>query len=153
MPQRKVQRIDDLSQAAHYVVVAGSVAVFYLLLFSLGLVAGWHYFLAILAAQVVTIAVAFPVYRTFVFKSRGRIGHDFLRFLTVWVGGAIAGILVTPLLVEVFQVHPLVAQIVSIGIISVASFLSHRFFSFRTLHAKQLPAEGSPPSSQQEGPS
>lgn len=119
------------SQPVRYLVVAGTAALFYLGVLALGLWLGLHYLIAILIAQVITIACAFPAYRTFVFQSRGRVLTDFVRFLSVWVSGAIAGIVVTPLLVELLGWHPLVAQVVAIVVVSVASFLGHRFFSFR----------------------
>lgn len=115
-----------------YLLVAGTTSAGYLLLVSLGLLAGWHYMIAILAAQVVTIAAAFPAYRTLVFESQGTVKRDFVRFLSVWSSGAIAGVVATPFLVEVFGMKPLVAQVLAIVVIAVASYLGHRFFSFRT---------------------
>ena len=114
-----------------YLVVAGCTQVVYLGTFSLGLLAGWHYMIAIAVAQVVTIAAAFPAYRTIVFESRGRVWSDFVRFLGVWASGAFAGILLTPALVEVAGMPPLPAQIIAIAIVAVGSFLGHHFFSFR----------------------
>lgn len=130
-------------QLVRYVGSAGSVALFYLVVLAIGLALGWHYLLAILAAQVVTIAVAFPVYRTFVFRSHGKIVSDLVRFLSVWASGAIAGVLVTPLLVEVAHLDPLVAQVIAIAVVSVASFLSHRWFSFR--RSKPKPEQAKQP--------
>ena len=114
-----------------YLVVAGCTQVVYLGTFSLGLLAGWHYMIAIAVAQVVTIAAAFPAYRTIVFESRGRVWSDFVRFLGVWASGAFAGILLTPALVEIAGMPPLPAQIIAIAIVAVGSFLGHHFFSFR----------------------
>lgn len=86
---------------------------------------------AILIAQVITIAGAFPAYRSLVFESRGDVAGDFFRFLSVWSSGAIAGVVATPFLVEVFGMHPFVAQVLAIVVIAVASYLGHRWFSFR----------------------
>lgn len=114
-----------------YLVVAGCTSLGYLALVTVGLALGWFYMVAILVAQVITIACAFPAYRSLVFESRGPIWGDFVRFLSVWSTGAIAGIVATPFLVEVFGMHPLVAQVLAIIVIAVASYLGHRFFSFR----------------------
>ena len=132
---RKLRDVVAALWARHqirYLVVAGVTSLSYLGLVALGLkVIGWHYMVAILAAQVVTIGCAFPAYRSLVFESRGRVGADFVRFLSVWASGAIAGVVGTPFLVEVFGMDPLVAQVLAILIIAVASYLGHRFFSFR----------------------
>lgn len=133
-----MRKLTDLAAALwgrhqiRYLVVAGFTSLGYIGLVALGLrVMGWHYMLAILAAQVVTIGCAFPAYRSLVFESRGRVWTDFVRFLSVWASGAIAGIVGTPFLVEVFGMDPLVAQVLAIVVIAVASYLGHRFFSFR----------------------
>lgn len=121
-----------LRQSWRYLLVAGVTALSYLGLVALGLAAGLHYFIAILIAQAITIVCAFPFYRRFVFESRSGLWPDFVRFLTVWTAGAVSGIVATPLLVELLGWHPLVAQVVAIGVISIGSFLSHRFFTFTT---------------------
>ncbi|WP_061962867.1 GtrA family protein [Demequina aurantiaca] len=114
-----------------YLVVAGSTSLGYLTLVWLGLHLGLHYMLAILLAQAITIGIAFPLYRSLVFQSTGAVIPDFVRFLSVWASGAVAGVLATPFLVEVFSWDPLIAQILSILVIAVVSFLSHQFFTFR----------------------
>lgn len=117
-----------------YLVVAGCTTLGYIALVWLGLQLHLHYMIAILAAQVVTISAAFPLYRSLVFQSTGKVAVDFVRFLSVWASGAIAGVVATPFLVEVFSWDPLVAQIISIVVIAVSSYLGHRFFSFRRNH-------------------
>ena len=128
-----------LAQAIRYLVVAGSMALFYLGVFAVGLQVGWFYLIAILVAQVITILIAFPLYRALVFRSHGGLRGDFVRFLSIWLTGAIAGVVVTPLLVELVHLHPLVAQVVAVAVVSVGSFLAHRFFSFRHGTPSPLP--------------
>lgn len=115
-----------------YLLVAGCTSLGYLGLVALGLqVMHWHYMVAILVAQVITICTAFWFYRGFVFESHGALWGDFLRFLGVWSTGAIAGIVGTPFLVELFGMHPMVAQVLSIIIVAVFSYVGHTYFSFR----------------------
>jgi putative flippase GtrA len=118
-------------QGLRYVLVAGTTALFYLGLIAGGIAIGINYFVAILCAQAITICCAFPFYRRFVFESHGPVRVDFLRFIVVWSTGAIAGIIVTPLLVSVLGWQPLIAQVFAIAVVSVFSFLGHRYFSFR----------------------
>lgn len=119
-----------LQQSWRYLVVAGCTALGYLGLVALGLAAGVHYFVAILIAQAITIAIAFPFYRRFVFESTTGIWGDFLRFLLVWSAGAVSGLVLTPLLVELLDWHPLFAQTFAIVVVSIGSFLAHRVFTF-----------------------
>jgi putative flippase GtrA len=119
------------TEQGRYLVVAGTTALGYLGLVAAGLAAGLPYLLAIAAAQLVTIAVAFPAYRSLVFASRGRWGADLWRFLSVWSSGMLAGFVATPLLVEVVGLAPLLAQVLAIVVVSVGSYLGHRYVSFR----------------------
>lgn len=129
-----------------YLLVAGTTSLGYLCLVTVGLALHWHYMVAILVAQVITIACAFPAYRSLVFQSRGPVLGDFVRFLSVWSSGAVAGIVATPFFVEVFGMHPLVAQVLAIVVIAVCSYLGHRFFSFRhATPAGQSPTAGDGP--------
>ncbi len=122
-----------------YLIVAGTTSLAYIGLVAAGLALNLHYMVAILIAQVITIACAFPAYRTLVFESQGKIGTDFIRFLSVWASGAIAGVVGTPFLVEVFGMDPLIAQVIAIIIVAVGSYLGHRFFSFRTAKSDDTP--------------
>ena len=115
-----------------YLIVAGSTSLFYLLLFMVLLLLPWHYFAAILVAQVITIACAFPLYRRVIFRSTGPVGGDFARFMGVWATGAIAGVIGTPILVEFVRLPPWWAQAVAIVVVAVGSYLGHRFVSFRS---------------------
>lgn len=114
-----------------YVVVAGTTTLGYLGLMALGVRLGWHYMVAILVAQAITIACAYPAYRRWVFRSTEPMRATFPKFLTVWSSGAVAGIVATPLLVEVFGLPPVPAQVIAVVVVAVASYLGHRLFSFR----------------------
>lgn len=120
-----------------YLLVAGSTSLGYILLMALlNKAAGLHYMWAIVIAQIITICTAFWFYRGFVFRSKGSVWGDFLRFLSIWMTGAIAGIIGTPFLVEVFGLDPVFAQVLAIIIVAVFSFLGHTFFSFRDRDTK-----------------
>ena len=120
-----------LGRIGRYYVVAALVAAGYLGLYALLLATHLHYYLAIVIAQVVTIVWAFPFYRRFVFRTAPASG-DFVRFLGVWAGGAIAGFVLTPVLVEFFAVPPFWAQLATMILVSLASFVSHAMFTFRS---------------------
>lgn len=133
MSERRTSRpaVALLGRVGRYYAVATLVAAGYLGVYALILATGLHYYLAILIAQILTIAWAFPVYRRFVFRSAPGSG-DLVRFLGVWAGGAIAGFVLTPALVELFAVPPFWAQLATMLVVSLASFLAHALFTFRT---------------------
>ena len=114
-----------------YLIVAGSTTVCYLGGLALLLATGLPYMYAILIAQAVIITIAFPAYRRLIFRSTGRWQADLVRFVGVWAGGFIAGIIGTPALVELAGMPPLPAQVIAVAVVAVLSYLGHRFVSFR----------------------
>jgi putative flippase GtrA len=118
-------------EQVRYLLVAGSVALAYLGLVALCLSFLLPYMLAIAIAQVITISFAFPLYRKLIFRATEPPLRGFLRFLSVWAGGLVAGFIATPLLVELTAIPPLAAQVLAVTIVSCASFLGHKFFSFQ----------------------
>jgi putative flippase GtrA len=126
------------NEQIRYLAVAGLTNLFYLGLLALLLHFVQPYMVAILVTQVVTISGAFPLYRRIIFRSNGRVSSDFARFLGVWVGGAVAGLGATPLLVELLGWPVMVAQITAIVVVAVGSYLGHHFFSFRVKAASSV---------------
>ena len=114
-----------------YVVTAGASTITYLALLKLFLALELPYMVAIVAAQTVIIPSAFLAYRSLVFGPGSTIGADFARFLSVWIGGAMAGLVTTPLLVELARMDPWLAQFLTIAVVSIASFVAHLRYSFR----------------------
>jgi putative flippase GtrA len=119
-----------VGEGIRYLVAGGLITLFYLGIYGALLAFGVQYFVAILCAQVVTIALAFPTYRRFVFGPGESLARDFVRFASVWVGGAVAGLIGTPLLVELFQWNPFLGQVLAIVVVTMANFLIHRFWTF-----------------------
>lgn len=118
-----------------YLVVAGSVQLGYLVLLAALLSTGIWYMAAIAMAQVVAISVAFPTYRRLVYRSTGPWRSEIGRFVSVWAGGATAGFVVTPLLVELTPIPPLAAQVIAVVVVACGSYLGHHYVSFRHHHA------------------
>jgi putative flippase GtrA len=126
-------------ERGRYLLAGGSCSVLYLVVFAAGL-RGWPhvgYLWIVLLAQAVTISVAFPVYRRFVFRSHGRVVPDFARFMSVWVAGLVASVVGVPVLVEFFGVDPLIGQVAAVVVLPVVNYLGHRFLSFRS-HRHEL---------------
>jgi putative flippase GtrA len=134
-PAGRVVRPLIATEQGRYLIVGGAVSLCYLVLVALGLALGLEYLLAIAAAQVVTIAVAFPSYRTLAFRSSGPVLPEFARFLSVWSVSLVVVFTATPLLVELTPTPPLLVQVLLVVVAAIGSFLGHRFFSFRSRQA------------------
>lgn len=88
------------------------------------------YLASLVLSYAVGIAVAFVLYRRFVWKVRGNVLVDLLRFIGVYLTAIALNALLLPLLVEVAGLDPLLAQLVVLVITTLVSFFGHSRFSF-----------------------
>jgi putative flippase GtrA len=131
-----------VGEGFRYLLAAGLITLFYLGIYGLLLALDLQYVIAILCAQVVAIAIAFPSYRRFVFGPGDSLLRDFARFASVWVGGAIAGLIGTPLLVELLSWHPFAGQVAAIIVVTALNFVVHRIWTFTPRPSRGDPIEG-----------
>lgn len=101
------------------------------------------YLLSLAISYAIAIVIAFVLYRRFVFKVRGHVVRDFLRFVSVYAVAIGINAVLLPLFVEVFGLNPLLAQAITLVITTLLSFFGHRDFSFRR-PADTDPADNGP---------
>ncbi|WP_280432668.1 GtrA family protein [Nocardia brasiliensis] len=85
---------------------------------------------AVAASYAVSIAVAFVLHRTLVFRVRGHLLRDFLRFVAVNSGGLLLNMVLLELAVSVWHFPDKPAAVVVMGLVAVASYFGHRHISF-----------------------
>jgi putative flippase GtrA len=90
-----------------------------------------HYIAVLCISHAISVINAFISYRTFVFRKRGAAWGDFFRFNLVYLGAFTFNVLALPFLIEVLKLYPLVAQALVVVVTIVASYISHKKFSFR----------------------
>lgn len=90
-----------------------------------------HYIVLLSISHVIAVTNAFFGYRVWVFRKKGGMFSDFIRFNLVYLGTFIFNILALPALVEGMNFHPLLAQALVIVVTVLASYVLHRRFSFR----------------------
>jgi putative flippase GtrA len=117
-----------------YLIVGAGTNVLYFGLFWLG----WHlfegtlpYLLVTALANFTTAVVMYPAYRTFVFNSTTGWLRGFAKFYTVYLFGLACSLVGMPLLIELLHTPVLLAQALVILLVPVASYLLHRFWTFR----------------------
>nr|WP_306307541.1 GtrA family protein [Nocardia tenerifensis] len=86
---------------------------------------------AVAAAYAVSIVIAFVLHRTLVFRVRGHLVRDFLRFVAVNSGGLLLNMALLELAVSVWHFPDKPAAVVVMGLVAVASYFGHRHISFR----------------------
>ncbi|MFQ6328571.1 GtrA family protein [Nocardia sp. CWNU-33] len=98
---------------------------------------------AVVAAYGISIVIAFVLHRTLVFRVRGHVVRDFLRFVAVNSGGLLLNIVLLELAVSVLGFPDKPAAVVVMGLVAIVSFFGHRYISFRREPAALSPSTGS----------
>lgn len=97
------------------------------------------YLVALLIMHVVTVVLAYLLYRAFVFKVRVPLVTGFLRFESVYLGSLAINALLLVGLVEVLELPVVPAQVVALLTATGTTYLAHRRFTFA-----HRPAAGAP---------
>ena len=90
-----------------------------------------RYMTTLLLTHVVAVACAFVLHRRFVFRVRGHLLLDAVRFEVVNLGALAINAALLPLFVEVAGFDVIWAQLLAAGLAVAGSYLGHSLFSFR----------------------
>lgn len=89
------------------------------------------YLVVLLLTHVLGVLEAFTLYRFTVFRVRGNVVRDLLRFESVYLVGLAVNAALLPLLVEVVGLPVIGSQVLIVGVTALVSFFGHKHFSFR----------------------
>jgi putative flippase GtrA len=98
-----------------------------------------RYLAVLLCAHVVSVLIAFVLYRFFVFRVRGHLLADLWRFETVYLSALALNFVMLPILVELAHLPVLVSQAMIMFVTSVMSWVGHKHYSFRRRPPSQEP--------------
>lgn len=90
-----------------------------------------RYLVALVCAHVVSVLIAFVLYRLAVFRVRGHVLRDLWRFETVYLTALGVNFVLLPILVEIAHLPVLLAQALIVLVTSLMSYLGHKHYSFR----------------------
>jgi putative flippase GtrA len=89
-----------------------------------------HYVIILVLCQVIGLTNAYVCYKFFVFKTKGNVVREYLRFYVVYGTTFIINLVLIGLFVEVFGLNPVLSQGVIAVAIVVIAYLGHNRFSF-----------------------
>lgn len=92
-----------------------------------------HYMLIMMISNIFSISFAFISYKYLVFRTKGHILHEYLRFYVVYAFSIGINIVLLPFMVEVLYIHPVVAQGLTIFITVIFSYIGHKNYSFKQI--------------------
>lgn len=91
----------------------------------------WGYMVTLLFAHIASVLCAFVLYRRFVFRVRGHVWTDLVRFEMVYLTALGINAVLLPILVEFAHLQPIVAQALIVFVTTLVSYIGHSRFSFR----------------------
>ena len=89
-----------------------------------------HYMLLTVPVNIAAITNAFVCYKLFVFRTRGNWIREYFRCYLVYGAGTLSGMGLLWLLVSLFKLDPAAANVIATGIVVIASYFGHKYFSF-----------------------
>lgn len=104
----------------------------------------WPPAVAVALAYAVCIVFAFVAHRRLVFRVRGQLVRDFVRFVLVNSGGLVLNMAGVQLAVGVLRLPETPATLAVMGLVAVGSYFGHRHFSFRRAHGPADAVAGAP---------
>ena len=122
-----------LWQPFSYLAVGGWNTVFGLGLFWLAyrsLGTSVNYLVLLAGCNLLAITNAFVCYKLLVFRTRGNWVREYVRFWAVYGAATVAGIGLVALLVQFLGMSPVTANFLSTGVVILAGFAGHKWFSF-----------------------
>ena len=81
-------------------------------------------------SHIIAVLIAFVLYRRFVFKVKGHVVRDLVRFESVYLTAFGINAVTLPLLTSL-GMNRILAQGSIIGVTTIVSYVGHRYFSFR----------------------
>lgn len=87
--------------------------------------------ISLFTAWVVSLVLVFNVYRHLVFKVRGQVWRDFMRFVGVNIVSFLINAGALTLLVEGAGLPPIPTQIAITFVVVIFNYIGHKYFSFR----------------------
>ena len=90
-----------------------------------------HYLMILSISYILSITNAYVGYKLFVFKTRGNILREYLRFYAVYGISFLFNLASLPLFIEILKLNMYVAQAIVTMVTILGSYMLHKNFSFK----------------------
>jgi putative flippase GtrA len=89
-----------------------------------------HYLVIAVIGQVIAVINAFFAHRVIVFRVRGNLLADFVRFNITTLGSTVIGLAGLAVLVDFGGIRPLLAQGIVLAVTVVITYVAHKLYTF-----------------------
>jgi len=92
---------------------------------------GYGYIKVLLLAQIICITFSFISNKYFVFKTKGNLKKEYVKFFIFYGLYFLLNLLCLPFLVEVMKINPIISQTLFSVAIIASSYFWHNFITFK----------------------
>ena len=89
-------------------------------------------------SQIICVTFSFFVNKFFVFRTKGNISAEYLKFFTFHLAYLILNILGLPIMVELLDMNPIIAQTIFAMCIAITSYFWHNIITFKIKEQKRV---------------
>ncbi len=121
------------AQSIRYIITGIWNTVFGILVYALliKLLGENHYILLAVVSNIISITNAYICYKLFVFKTKGNILKEYLKCYVVYGLSMLLGRFFYMFFVDIAGLNPVIANIISVLLLTIVSFVGHRYYSFK----------------------
>ncbi|HWR00327.1 MAG TPA: GtrA family protein [Chlorobaculum sp.] len=91
----------------------------------------FNYTVILTISYVLAITNAYIGYKVFVFRTKGNVLKEYLRFYVVYGGAFVANIILLPVLMRVILLNAYVSQALIVILTVISSYIFHKGFTFK----------------------
>jgi len=90
-----------------------------------------YYMVALLISSVIGITHSFIWNKKWTFKSKGDVRKESFKFISVYGIAFLINLVTLAFFVEKLMLNPKIAQVFALGLVTMISFIGHKYWSFR----------------------
>jgi putative flippase GtrA len=90
-----------------------------------------NYLIILTISYVISITNSYISYKLLVFRTKGGVIREYLRFYVVYGGSFLVNIVLLPLMIERYKLNAYLSQACIVMVTIMASYLMHKKFTFK----------------------
>ena len=94
---------------------------------------GFGYIQILFISQIPCITFSFVTNKYFVFKTKGNLKKEYIKFSVFYMLIFIINLIFLPILVEILRINPIISQTLFVALIMVTSFFWHNLITFKSI--------------------
>jgi putative flippase GtrA len=92
-----------------------------------------HYTLILILNWVIGVTHNLFTFKLLVFRTKGSWLKEYLRSFVVYAGSLVLNLAIVAVIIEVWHPRLVIAQLPAIAVVTIVSYVGHKYFTYRTV--------------------